>query len=96
MAVSTIKNTNIKVKSVTLNNLAQYTVSGYYVTVPDIRTKAGIPASSNIIALTLTGWSGLGTTPNLGLSGTGALWVFFTSGTSITSSSYVILNITYI
>lgn len=96
MATSTIKNTNVKVKSFTFDNLAQYTASGYYVTVPNFKTKAGIPSGSIIVALTLTGWSGLGTNPNLGFSGAGALWVFFTNGTTLTSSSYAVVNIAYI
>lgn len=96
MAVSTTQNTNVKTKDVSLTNLAQYTVSGYYVTVPDIRSKADIPATAKIVALTLIGWGGLGTNPALGLSGSGAIWVFFTSGTSITSSSYATVQIAYI
>ena len=89
-------NAQVKVKGgVTISNLSQYSPGSYYLSVSDLKTKAGLPSSATIVSITLQGWAGLGTSPGVGLQGSNGLYVLYSSGTSITSSSYVTVLIAY-
>jgi hypothetical protein len=96
MAQSTIPNNTIKIKSFNFTNLAQYSPSGYYLYITGVKAKADIPSNATLINASISGWSGLGTTPNVQLSNDDQITVFFTSGTSITSSSRITVRFAYI
>ena len=93
MAVSTIKNTAVKRKTVTLNNLQNYSGGTYYKEVP-IST-LGLPSGATPISMSLSGWAGLGTNPGVGFNGS-TIYVFFTNNTSIGSGSYITVLVSYI
>lgn len=95
MAVSMIKNQSIKSKSFTFTNLTQYNPSGYYLRISGIKAKAGLPENGKLINASLSGWSGLGTSPSVELADEDAVFLFFASGTTITSSSYANIRFVY-
>ena len=76
-------------------NLAQYSSTSYYLTISGIKAKAGIPSSARVISASIAGWTGLGTNPAVELISDDSMYVFFTSGISITSSSYVTVRFIY-
>ncbi len=96
MAVSTIKNESIKLKHFTFSDLSQYSPSAYYLAIDGLKAKAGLPSSSRLINVSLTGWAGLGTAPNVELGGDDNMWVFYSPNTVIASTSYVTVRFAYI
>jgi len=95
MASGLIKDNRVKTKIYKFTNLAQYGTSNYYLTVSNAWTTAGIPNGAEILSVTITGWSGLGTVVNVGLNGDSHMWVFYQSGFGVSSSSYVEVKIAY-
>ena len=97
MAVSTIKLTGVRIKSCHFDDLAQYTNGPYYLTIATgLKSKAGIPSNATIIAVNIRGWAGLETVVNVGLYSTDGLYVFYSYGTTISSDSYITVQIAYI
>ena len=82
----------IKRKTVRVTNLQNYSGGSYYKEVPI--SVLGVPRD-NIVSINIDGWAGLGTNPNLGIA-TNVFYVFYTSGTTISSSSYITVGITYV
>lgn len=93
MAVSKIKNTVVKRKTVTLNSLQNYSGGAYYKEVPI--SALGLPSGATPIAISLAGWTGLGTNPGVGFNNS-TVYVFFTNNTSIGSGSYITVLVSYI
>lgn len=84
-----------KKKTYTFSNLAQYSPGPYYLLISNVASKAGF-SPTFIISASMTGWAGLGTNPNVTLTDSGQIYVFYTYNTSITSSSYVAVRFVYI
>ena len=88
--------TDVRIKVHQFTNLAQYSPGSYYLSISGIKEESGIPSNATMIAVNVRGWSGLGSTPNVGINGEDGLYVFFQSGTTISSSSYITVQIAYI
>lgn len=86
----------IQKKTYKFTNLAQYTTHTYYLSVTNAWSTAGIPSGAEILSATIRGWSGLGNTVNIGFDGDKNMYVFYQSGTTITSSSYITVQIVYL
>lgn len=76
-------------------NLAQYSPTSYYLTISGVKAKVGIPSGARVISASIAGWTGLGTNPAVEMISDDSMYVFFTSGISITSSSYVTVRFIY-
>ena len=85
----------IKTRYYTFNNLIQYSPGSYYLTIDDVRTKAGLPKNAQVISASLAGWGGLGTGPNVEVSTNDKLWIFFSPGSNITENSYAEVRFCY-
>jgi hypothetical protein len=75
-------------------NLAQYTQASYYVEISGWRGIAGIPSNAEILSLTVSGWSGLGTDVNVGANNV-TMYVYHTYNYTITSAAYITVRIAY-
>ena len=89
------KKTEPKIVGHQFTNLAQYNPSAYYLSIPGVKAACGIPNSATILSATVAGWSGLGTSVGVGIDGSDGLYVFFTNGWTISSSSYITVRIAY-
>lgn len=80
------------------SNLTQIaTIYSYYMEIANVKTLAGLPANASIVNANLAGWTGLGTSGavNVSLAGADTIYVLFTGGTTITSSSRVTVRFIY-
>lgn len=94
--IGSVKKSGVYVKSYRFYNLAQYTTHGYYLSIPGIRSKVGIPNNAIIIAVTYSGWGNLGQNCVLGLDGSDSLYLIYTSGYTISSESNVQVQFAYV
>lgn len=96
MASGSIKNTRLRVTNYTFTNLAQYNPQGYYLGIPNIRSKAGIPTNAIIVSATLYGWGYLGSGQvAVAMNGEDGLYIEYLPGYTISSSSYVNIRFVY-
>lgn len=77
-------------------NLAQYNPGTYYLTIPEIKSKSGIPSNATIIAANIREWKDLGDIVNVGINTTGGIYVLYTPGHNISSTSSITVQIAYI
>ena len=91
-------NLGVNIQSITheFSNLAQYTDHTYYIDVTNAFTTAGIPNGAKVIGIMLRGWGNLGQIVSLARMGDNGLYVMHTPNYSITSSSYVTVEIVYV
>lgn len=90
------KKRTVLTKTYKFENLAQYTGGGaYYRYINGVKTKAGLPTNSTILAASMAGWGGLGAAPNVQLANDDGIWVMFPNGHTLTASSYVTMRFVY-
>ena len=85
-----LKNNLVFVKNYIFSNLGQYPKQGYYLSIPNAYSMAGIPSSATVIGLVITTWTGLGTMVNVVQNG------LYTYNYDVGSSSQVGVKFSYI
>lgn len=91
-----LKNNLVFVKNYIFSNLGQYPKQGYYLSIPNAYSMAGIPSSATVIGLVITTWAGLGTMVNVVQNGLGGIYVLYTYNYDVGSSSQVGVKFSYI